>query len=134
MDIDKLLLDRAELCGEILGTCLERFEDGSLTPPLHKTFPASRVADAFHFMAQAKQMGKVVVAMHQGPVQIAPSRDLSTVLRADASYLITGGCSGFGLSVASWLADRGARHLVLVSRSGIRTAEEEQAVRGAEFR
>lgn len=34
----------------------------------------------------------------------------------DASYLITGGTGGLGLRTAEWLADRGARHIVLAAR------------------
>ncbi|HEX4954981.1 MAG TPA: SDR family NAD(P)-dependent oxidoreductase [Thermoanaerobaculia bacterium] len=39
-------------------------------------------------------------------------------LAAEATYLVTGGTGALGLEVAQWLADCGARHLVLVSRSG----------------
>jgi acyl transferase domain-containing protein/acyl carrier protein len=38
-------------------------------------------------------------------------------IRGDASYLITGGLSGLGLAAARWLAERGARTLVLAGRS-----------------
>lgn len=38
-------------------------------------------------------------------------------LRADGSYLVTGGLGGLGLVAAQWLAEAGARHLVLVGRS-----------------
>jgi phthiocerol/phenolphthiocerol synthesis type-I polyketide synthase A len=37
--------------------------------------------------------------------------------RADAAYLITGGMGALGLLMANWLADRGARRLVLVGRT-----------------
>jgi amino acid adenylation domain-containing protein len=37
--------------------------------------------------------------------------------RPDAAYLITGGLGGLGLLVARWLAERGARRLILLSRS-----------------
>lgn len=37
---------------------------------------------------------------------------------AEGAYLITGGLGGLGLLTASWLVDRGARHLLLVGRSG----------------
>jgi acyl transferase domain-containing protein/acyl carrier protein len=37
---------------------------------------------------------------------------------ADATYLLTGGTGGMGLRVAAWLAERGARHLVLIGRTG----------------
>nr|ALD82521.1 polyketide synthase [Nannocystis sp. MB1016] len=38
-------------------------------------------------------------------------------LSAEATYLLTGGLGGLGLALARGLADRGARHLVLVGRS-----------------
>ncbi len=40
-------------------------------------------------------------------------------LRGDGTYLITGGLGGLGLKVASWLAQQGARHLVLTGRRGL---------------
>jgi myxalamid-type polyketide synthase MxaE and MxaD len=45
----------------------------------------------------------------------APGRELA--VRADASYLVTGGLGGLGLVVAEWLAARGATSLLLVGRS-----------------
>ncbi len=48
-------------------------------------------------------------------------------LRADRTYLVTGGTGGMGLKVAAWLAAKGARHLVLTGRSGAaRLAPEER--------
>lgn len=41
---------------------------------------------------------------------------------SDASYLITGGVRGLGLVIARWMADRGARHLVLLGRRGMTDA------------
>ncbi len=37
--------------------------------------------------------------------------------RSDATYLITGGLGGLGLLVARWMVDKGAKHLILVTRS-----------------
>lgn len=39
----------------------------------------------------------------------------------NATYLIAGGLGGLGRSAARWLASRGARHLILLSRSGARS-------------
>lgn len=41
-------------------------------------------------------------------------------LDPNASYLISGGLGGLGRSIARWMATRGARHLILLSRSGLR--------------
>jgi len=46
----------------------------------------------------------------------APDPGEGLPVRDDASYLITGGLGMLGRRAAEWLADRGARHLVLVSR------------------
>ncbi len=55
--------------------------------------------------------------------RLVPSaRDGGTVpvrLRSDASYLVTGGLGALGRLVVTWLAERGAGHLVLVGRSGL---------------
>ncbi|MFB1483784.1 SDR family NAD(P)-dependent oxidoreductase [Corallococcus sp. RDP092CA] len=51
---------------------------------------------------------------------------------AQASYLITGGLGGVGLAVAGWLVRQGARHLVLMSRSGVATKAAREAVEALE--
>ena len=48
----------------------------------------------------------------------ASTSTLPVALRGDGTYLVTGGLGGLGLKVARWLAEHGARHLVLVGRRG----------------
>jgi len=50
-----------------------------------------------------------------------------------ATYLITGGLGGLGLTVARWLVGEGARHLALVGRRGAQDGadEELEELRGA---
>jgi acyl transferase domain-containing protein/acyl carrier protein len=40
-------------------------------------------------------------------------------LRADGTYLVTGGLGGLGLVVARWLAERGARRVLLIGRRAL---------------
>lgn len=47
-------------------------------------------------------------------------------LRSDSTYLIAGGMGGLGLKLAQWMVNRGARHLVLVGRSGASSYASEQ--------
>jgi acyl transferase domain-containing protein/acyl carrier protein len=42
---------------------------------------------------------------------------IPVLLRADASYLVTGGFGGLGLRVAQWLVEQGARRLILMGRT-----------------
>ena len=46
------------------------------------------------------------------------------ICRPDRSYVITGGVGGFGLALADWLVDQGARHLVLTSKRGVRNGSQ----------
>ncbi|HET8680743.1 MAG TPA: acyltransferase domain-containing protein, partial [Micromonosporaceae bacterium] len=67
-----------------------------------------------------------VVAVRDGLVSVArlvrpdgePSRG-PVQCRPDGTYLITGGLGVLGLEVARWLAERGARRLVLASRRAL---------------
>ena len=51
-------------------------------------------------------------------LESTPVRD-ALRCRADAAYLITGGLGALGLVIADWLAERGARRIILAGRSGL---------------
>ncbi|SEU29053.1 type I polyketide synthase [Stigmatella erecta] len=53
-------------------------------------------------------------------------------LRADGTYLVTGGLGGLGLAVAKWMVDQGAGHLVLVGRDTALTPEQQEVVSALE--
>ncbi|MEE1930831.1 SDR family NAD(P)-dependent oxidoreductase [Streptomyces sp. TRM 70351] len=96
-----------------------RVQAGDYRPLLHCVYPAARVAEAFELMQHSHHVGKVVVAFDpmDAPPLVEPA-PRQVRLDPDGTYLVTGGLSGFGAATARWLADRGARHLALVSRRG----------------
>lgn len=51
---------------------------------------------------------------------------ITTPVRADGSYLITGGLGGLGLQTGQWLAEQGAGRLILLSRTGLPPRERWQ--------
>ncbi|WP_232001809.1 type I polyketide synthase [Mycobacterium sp. 852014-52450_SCH5900713] len=53
-----------------------------------------------------------------------PEPSETTSFKQDATYLVTGGLGALGLVVAKWMAEHGARHLVLMGRGG--ASEEAQ--------
>lgn len=120
IDADQLMAEQPELTRRIFSRISDLFEEGVLHPLPHTVFDADEVAEGFRYMQHSRQIGKVVirqgVGRHPEPVSHIPSR--SAGIHPDATYLITGGTSGFGLQSAGWLADRGARSLVLMSRRG----------------
>ncbi len=93
--------------------------DGTFRPLPYRTFSFARPASAFHFMAQGRHVGKIILSLHnERTTAVAPVIDTPPEFPADGTFLVTGGVRGFGLATARWLADHGARHLVLVSRTG----------------
>jgi myxalamid-type polyketide synthase MxaB len=98
------------------------FAAGRLKPLPLKVFPVHDLISAFRFVAQARQIGKVVIshpAFFRHRPGFAASGSGQKTLDPEASYLITGGLRGVGLQVAGWMAEQGARHLVLMGRSGV---------------
>ncbi len=117
VDLNQMMRDRPEMVGEMIDReILPLFADGRLQPLEFESFPVSRAAEAFHRMAKAQHIGKLVVTFHELPAMVAPARVARVTVQPDATYLITGGLGGLGYTVAEWLVRRGARHLVLTSR------------------
>jgi len=119
IDADQLLAQRPDTARRVFVDLMALFADGALHPLPHRTFDAADVATAFRHMQASRHIGKIVVtfAADFDPLG-ASSPKLPPVARADATYLVTGGLSGFGLRTAWWLVQHGARHLALLSRRG----------------
>ncbi|MFA5171064.1 MAG: type I polyketide synthase [Sulfuriferula sp.] len=126
VDADQLMQVRPDLTRKLFAEVMNLFAEGILHPLPYTVFEANDIVDAFRYMQQAKQIGKIVVTYHQ-PVhqRHCTAKPIKPQLKLDAAatYLVTGGVSGFGLKTAEWLAAKGARHLVLISRSGPQSAE-----------
>lgn len=60
--------------------------------------------------------------------QATPSNKKNMLLRSDASYILIGGTGGLGRSMARWMVEKGARNIVLVSRSGSATGKVRELI------
>ncbi len=124
VDLTKLV-HRPEALQELADDVLDALATGACGPLPHSVHPAARVEEAFGRLQHSRHIGKVVVAFD--PLDEAPlverRPDAPLRLDPDGTYLVTGGTGGFGAATAEWLADRGARHLALVSRRGAAAPE-----------
>ncbi|CAM5667786.1 Type I polyketide synthase OS=Streptomyces fumanus OX=67302 GN=wcbR PE=4 SV=1 [Streptomyces fumanus] len=94
----------------------QRVAEGVYRPLPHEPYPAGEVHEAFRTLQHSRHLGKVVISLAEPPALERPVPPPAPA--ADATYLVTGGTSGFGAATARHLAARGVRHLALVSRRG----------------
>ncbi|MEO0249699.1 MAG: type I polyketide synthase, partial [candidate division WOR-3 bacterium] len=132
LDLSQVIADRPELINRQFGELMQLFEEKQLHPLPYRVFPLSDVVNAFRHMAQARHIGKIVISLRNQEIPVEPLADQTLSFRPNATYLITGGLGGFGLAVAQWMVENGARHLVLMGRSGVTSDEARQAVQAME--
>jgi NADPH:quinone reductase-like Zn-dependent oxidoreductase/acyl carrier protein len=120
IDADQLMDAYPELTSRLFGEIMELFNQGVLHPLPYRAFPAVQAEQAFRYMQQSRQIGKVLLTYPSGtpaPTHGLPQPPLPAFDPAGA-YLIVGGTGGLGFVTARWMVRRGARHLTLASRGG----------------
>ncbi|KAJ8059505.1 hypothetical protein OCU04_011166 [Sclerotinia nivalis] len=118
--IDALSVERPKDFREIMLNVIDFFRQGifhSVRP--FQLMPITNFQDAMRLLQGGKISGKIILSVDEADVIPAaiPPRALWS-LDPNATYVIAGGLGGLGRSAALWMASKGARHLILLSRSG----------------
>ncbi|PGH27503.1 hypothetical protein AJ80_00744 [Polytolypa hystricis UAMH7299] len=116
-----LVLDNDPMIGvQLIQTVDKHYRAGYIGPI--RPFTSTNVSNwikLFLGFSKGAHIGKLVVTF-QNPDSLV--RMIPTVPAArfdsDACYIITGGLSGLGRSIARWMGERGARYLAILSRRG----------------
>ncbi|KAK6538230.1 hypothetical protein TWF694_011109 [Orbilia ellipsospora] len=120
VDLGHMFAERPEMVTKLIDEVLARFEKGSFTAvqPV-KVFRISDIVDAFRLMQSGKSTGKIVIEMGAtDQVQATLKPKPKPIFIPNGSYIIAGGLGGLGRDIARWMAERGAKTIVLLSRSG----------------
>ncbi|KAI9750407.1 MAG: Type I Iterative PKS, partial [Chaenotheca gracillima] len=120
IDMAAFAIERPLQVKKLLDETIRLLAAGQLRPvgPI-KAFPLSDVEKAFRSMQSGENLGKVVLTPQVGDrVKILPRTTSLSSLRSDVTYLITGGSGGLARPLSRWLAERGAKHILLASRRG----------------
>lgn len=83
-------------------------------------YPISQFSAALRKLRSGDHMGKIVITLgkDQSVVAESPLRPSTVNMKADATYVVAGGTRGIGLDLVYWLIEHGARHVVVLGRSG----------------
>ncbi|NLE80216.1 MAG: SDR family NAD(P)-dependent oxidoreductase [Rhodococcus sp.] len=130
VDVDRMLAKRPHIVRAVMKEVNEALADGTYKSLPFEKFSLSDLDKAFEAVVRASQNGRVVLAMDDPEPPVRPAIPRVTI-EPDSSYLVTGGFGAFGLATARWLVEEGARHLILVGRSGATTDQAKAHV--AEF-
>jgi len=120
VDLTVVAAERPQQMKRILDDVFKLLAFGQIRPIQPITvFPISNIETAFRTLQAGKAHGKILVTA--GPddqVKATYSeRAFDRALRPDAAYVLIGGTGGIGRSLTKWMVRRGAKHVVLVSRS-----------------
>ena len=103
-------------------------KSGVVKPLPTTCFLNNQLEQAFRYMAQGKHIGKVVISTTDGAGQLPAVVLPKFSCQPDKSYIVTGGLGGFGLELVQWLAEHGARHVTVTSRSGAKSSYQQWVV------
>lgn len=124
LELDSLKTHNPVQPGNALRRVMERVSEGDLCPIAYSRWPLAEAGSAMQHMRSARHIGKLVLT--KSPMQTGS-------LRADRTYLITGGLGGIGIALAEWLMDHGAGCIVLNGRRAP-DREAEEAIDGLRSR
>jgi NADPH:quinone reductase-like Zn-dependent oxidoreductase/malonyl CoA-acyl carrier protein transacylase len=148
LDLFTLLDERPKIIKRLLADVSQLLKYGKIRPvtPV-TTFPISDVESALKAQQSGRTLGKLVVVAKPTDIvkvsglcyphaervliqlqQAARSKKVKPLLRPDATYILVGGTGGLGRSMARWMVAKGAKNIVLVSRSGSVTGRVKELV------
>jgi acyl transferase domain-containing protein/NADPH:quinone reductase-like Zn-dependent oxidoreductase/short-subunit dehydrogenase/acyl carrier protein len=128
IDLDRILKKDIRLLDGSFEFLRNGLRDGQLQSLPFQSFPASKVGEAFKTLASRERIGRVCLNYDSGE-GIDVEEVNQVAVKRHGCYLITGGTQGLGMAVAKEFAKKGAGQLILISRSGEISAEDEAALR-----
>uniref|UniRef100_T1J426 Fatty acid synthase n=1 Tax=Strigamia maritima TaxID=126957 RepID=T1J426_STRMM len=121
--LDAVLLEENSKRAKVISLMTKGLASGVILPLRRTVFDHGDLEGAFRYMAAGKHIGKVLIKIRDEDDKSLVSSNTLALPKAychpEKSYIIVGGLGGFGLELAYWLIQKGAKYLVLTSRTGI---------------
>lgn len=129
-DLFKVAKKRARIIAQAWEDVLKLVLDDRLGTPSPRLVCEERVENLEKLWdSMAANPGRHLNTIHftsESHIRVGTNPLTPVVLQPNATYVLVGGLGGLGKAVAGLMADRGARHLIFVSRSGAKTPEDFQ--------
>ncbi|PNS14519.1 2-alkenal reductase (NADP(+)-dependent) [Sphaceloma murrayae] len=120
MSVDmKAILEKApERASHLMKEVFTMLRAKTVQPVKQTSFNYSKLQEAFSTAQNPDNIGKIVLKLDDSSKAMVVPHDAHPLeLTADSTYVLSGGMGGIGRALACYLADHGARNIVLLSRS-----------------
>ncbi|KAI6777704.1 Beta-ketoacyl synthase [Emericellopsis cladophorae] len=133
-DLGLVYRQKPNLITSLMAEMLSLLDHGVIGPVQHlSTFCISQLESAMSSFSKGVHTGKFVITFDNPAAELKIARSVSrAAFDPTAAYLLVGCLGGLGRSLAAWMVERGARHLVFLSRSGADKPETVALVRDLE--
>ncbi|KAK0617489.1 hypothetical protein B0T14DRAFT_484399 [Immersiella caudata] len=113
---------RPQVVARALREIMHLVASGSATTTLDTAVPSYPISHLGKALESSRAglyntAGKMIITVGEGDLVPVPRTPDLVKLRNGASYLVVGGFGGVGRSVCEWMVDRGARHIIIMSRN-----------------
>lgn len=129
IDLDQLLKHDQEYASSMIKDVFSLVNDGTFTPLPYRVFEGEQVQDAFRLMQRSGQIGKILIRPPLANTIKVLDKVKPISFSADGAHVIIGGLGGFGSEIAKWVADHGAKTIVLTSRKGVIDKQHEEVIK-----
>ncbi|XP_017769930.1 PREDICTED: fatty acid synthase-like [Nicrophorus vespilloides] len=133
------MLDAFTVAADNIKRCVynmmqDGIDDGYVKPLVRMVFEKSSLEQSFKYMSTGKHIGKVLIKIREEVPSPSINEETKIVLprfscEPIGSYIILGGLGGFGLELADWLVLRGAKTLIISSRTGVKTGYQQNRIK-----
>ncbi|XP_063924717.1 fatty acid synthase-like [Zophobas morio] len=136
--LDDVFRNVKEMKSKVVKHLREGIKSGFVKPLPRIVFNADEIEKSYKYMLAGKHIGKILIKLRNenkdNQIRTCNINKLEIVSNPrfqcgrHFTYIIIGGLGGFGLELSDWLVLRGARKLVLTSRSGIQNGYHQQRI------
>ncbi|KAM0165973.1 hypothetical protein ACHAQE_002074 [Botrytis cinerea] len=121
IDLLPLAQKRPDIAKRALQTVVKLIDEKKLhVPQPFNIYGISEIEKVLRLFQSGRNLGKMAIELRNNDsVQAILPRKADYEFEKNATYLIAGGLGGLGRTIALWMVSRGARHLILLGRSGI---------------
>ncbi|KAF1998108.1 polyketide synthase PksD [Amniculicola lignicola CBS 123094] len=120
VDLHHIGCNRFDIARRLLNSTMDLVAGGRIhcPKPLH-VYPVSQIEDAFRYLQSGKNTGRIVIT--SAPEDIVTKCILKYPdwrFDVNGSYIVAGGLGGIGRAILSWMVGKGAKNIIVLSRSG----------------